>query len=71
MGTHFRAPWGIRLWAVTCGVLALLALVAWRSGPPTSTALLAITIGAAAFMVRGYSVVDGQLLVHRLGWATK
>ena len=71
MGDHFRAPWGVKLWTVTCGVLSVLAFVAWRSGPPTFSALLAITIAAAAFMVRGYSVVDGQLLIHRLGWSTK
>ena len=26
---------------------------------------------AAAFGVRGYSVSDGQLLIHHLGWATR
>jgi hypothetical protein len=71
MATHFRAPWGVKLWAATCGFVALFAFVAWRSAPPTSSVLLVIAIGAAAFMVRGYSVVDDRLLIHRLGWSTK
>jgi hypothetical protein len=30
-----------------------------------------IVLVAAAFAIRGYSVVEGKLLIHRLGWATK
>lgn len=71
MGTHFHAPWGTKLWATTLGFLAIVAIVAWRAGPPASWVMLVIAIGTAAFMVRGYSVVDGRLLVHRLGWSTK
>ena len=71
MGTHFHAPWGTKLWATTIGFLGIFAIVAWRAGPPASWGMLAIAIGAATFMVRGYSVIDGRLLVHRLGWSTK
>ncbi|MGD8816102.1 MAG: PH domain-containing protein [Acidobacteriota bacterium] len=71
MAAHFRAPWGAKLWIVTLAFLGLFAFVAWRTGPPASYGLLVIVIGASTFMVRGYSVVDGKLLVHRLGWSTK
>lgn len=29
---------------------------------------LLFVVGAAFFMVRGYSVTDGALIIHRLGW---
>ncbi len=71
LGTHFRAPWGTKLWAVTLVILAIVVYGVVTSGPPTSLVLVGVTLLAAAFMVRGYSVVDGKLLVHRLGWSTK
>jgi len=71
MATHFRAPWGTKLWTVTGLFLALVIFVAWRAGRPASWGLLAVAVVAATFMVRGYSVADGRLLVHRLGWSTK
>jgi hypothetical protein len=33
--------------------------------------ILAILLVAAAFAIRGYSVLEGKLLIHRLGWASK
>ena len=71
MGTHFHAPWSAKLWATTIAFLGILAIVALSAGPPAAWGMLAIAIGAATFMVRGYSVIDGRLLVHRLGWSTK
>ncbi len=71
MGTHFRAPWGTKLWVATIAFLLIIVVVTWRAGPPTSWVLLAVAVGAATFMVRGYSIVDDRLLVHRLGWSTK
>jgi hypothetical protein len=71
MAAHFRAPWGTKLWIATIGFLAVFVFVAWRAGPPAAYGLLAIAIAASTLMVRGYSVVNGMLLVHRLGWSTK
>ena len=71
MATHFLAPWGAKLWVATIGFLALFAFIAYRSGPPASYGILAVALVASTFMVRGYSIVDGKLLVHRLGWSTK
>lgn len=70
MAAHFRAPWGTKLKVITFGLLALFAAVAVATGPPVTWILLAIVFAAATFMVRGYSVIDGKLLVHRFGWAT-
>lgn len=70
MVKHFRARWGVKLKLITFGLLALFAVIAVTTGPPITLILLAIVIAAITFMVRGYSVMDGKLLVHRLGWAT-
>ena len=71
MGQHFKAPWGTKLWVMTAGVLAIL-VVALVTVKGWAALLLAAIVGLAlAFAVRGYSVLDGQLLIHRLGWATK
>ena len=70
MGTHFRAPWGIRLKLATGALLALFVFVSATTGPPATWILLAVVVIAATFAVRGYSVVDDKLLVHRLGWST-
>jgi len=70
MGTHFRAPWGIKLKLITAALLALFVFVSATTGPPVTWLLLAAVVCAAIFMVRGYSIVDDKLFVHRLGWST-
>ena len=71
VGQHFKAPWGTKLWVMTIGVLAIL-VVAFIAVKDWAALLLFAIVGLAlAFAVRGYSVLDGQLLIHRLGWATK
>lgn len=71
MGQHFKAPWGTKLWVMTAGVLAIL-VVAFVTVKGWAALLLVAIVGLAlAFAVRGYSVLDGQLLIHRLGWATR
>ena len=70
MGTHFHARWSTKVWAITLGFVALAAFVGVRGGPPAAYAMFAVVLGTAAFMVRGYSVIDGKLLIHRLGWST-
>ena len=69
--THFRAPWSRKLMITTGIVLALLAFVAsqlpWGGRP----LVLGIALLGLVFSVRGYSVMDGSVVVHRLGWATR
>jgi hypothetical protein len=71
MKQHFRAPWGRKLQATTALFLVICLAVFLTAPDPGRYVVLGIVLLAALFTVRGYSVVDGQLLVHRLGWATK
>jgi hypothetical protein len=71
MREHFGAPWGNRLKATTAVVLAILVLAVFTVKGWAVLVILAILGLALAFAVRGYSVVAGQLLIHRLGWATR
>jgi hypothetical protein len=68
---HFRAPWSAKLRAFTAGFLAIVALVAAFTPPLPSLLIVGIALLTALFSVRGYTVRDRTLLVHRLGWATK
>lgn len=70
-GTHFRAPMSSKLKIMTVLFLGLMTAVLFVASPPANLFLLAIVGITAAFMVRGYSVRPGVLLVHRLGWATR
>jgi hypothetical protein len=71
MRTHFFAPWSNRLKLFTAGfvLVGLVAMVAAQGWG--SLVILAIFLFAAAFAVRGYSVLDGKVLIHHLGWSTK
>lgn len=69
--THFSAPWSRKLQLTTLAFLALIAFVVIRSGPYASWVLLGVLLLAGFLSVRGYSVVDGQVLVHRLGWSNR
>lgn len=69
---HFNAPWGWTVWGVTALGAGALLVGAAVSGSVFVQALLGgILLSCLAFSVRGYSIVDGQVLVHRLGWATR
>lgn len=77
--THFRAPWSRAVKIITAVVIALtLALNAMPFlGRPALGLVAADTMAWGVllfclfFSVNGFSVRNGQLLVHRLGWATK
>lgn len=71
MRKNFRAPWGTKLWVMTVVVLGILAVVLVTAKGWTVLLLLGIVGLAMAYAVRGYSVTDSQLLILRLGWATK
>ena len=70
-GTHFRAPWSSRLKAFTAAFLVLMAVVVALTPMPTRLLPFVIVGITAAFSVRGYTVRPRELLVHRLGWATR
>ena len=71
MREHFFAPWSTRLKLMTGGLAAILIIAAAVTAGPGSLVILAILLVAAAFAIRGYSVMDGKLLIHRLGWSNK
>ena len=71
MREHFFAPWSTKLKLMTGGLAAILIVAAAVTAGPGSLVILAILLVAAAFAIRGYSVMDGRLLVHRLGWSNK
>ena len=71
MRQHFRAPWSSKLKGLTAAIVAILAVAAYAAKGWASMVMLGIVLIAAAFAIRGYSVVEGRLLILRLGWATK
>lgn len=79
---QFAAPWSTKLkilsavfTAVLVGVPLAVVADAGRLGLLEAAVVLgvplAVLVGSAAFMVRGYSVRDGAVWIHRLGWATR
>jgi hypothetical protein len=71
MREHFFAPWSTRLKLMTGGLAAILIVAAAVTAGPGSLVILAILLVTAAFAIRGYSVMDGRLLIHRMGWSNK
>jgi hypothetical protein len=71
MRQHFRAPWSTKLMLTTVLFAAILIAVAVINPGWGSAVAVGILVVGAAFAIRGYSVMDGKLLIHRLGWATK
>jgi hypothetical protein len=71
MRQHFFAPWSPRLKLMTVALLAVCLVAAYAAKGWGSLVILAIVLVAATFAIRGYSVIDGRLLIHRLGWSTK
>jgi hypothetical protein len=71
MREHFFAPWSTKLKLTTGGLGAILIIAAVATAGWGSLVILAIILVAAAFAIRGYSVMDSKLLIHRLGWANK
>lgn len=77
--THFRAPWSRTVKIISGVVIALtLALNALPFLVPPAfglvaadTAMWGVLLFCLFLSVNGFSVKNGQLLIHRLGWATK
>jgi hypothetical protein len=80
---HFRAPWSLPLILISAlgtGVCLAASVGVWlpwwrHHGPPTAAWVaflpLLIVVGCAPFTVRGYTITDTAVLVHRLFWATR
>ncbi len=77
--TVFKAPWSRSLKWMTGLLVSFLVLIAafgLTTGPrylltwSLSMVVMPLTIllGSACFMIRGYEVASGKLLVQRLGW---
>ena len=71
MREHFSAPWSTKLKLTTGGLAAVLLIAAVATAGWGSLVIAGIMLAAAAFAIRGYSVMDGKLLIHRMGWANK
>lgn len=71
MPQHFAAPWSLKLKLLSVAFGGLLLYAASQADPIGSVVIAGVLVFCAALAVRGYSVVDGQLLIHRLGWASR
>jgi transcriptional regulator with XRE-family HTH domain len=71
---HFGSPWSSGLKVMTGSTLFLLLITGistlWVS-PWIFHGIVALVLLCLAFAVHGYSVKDGQLLIHRTGWSTR
>jgi hypothetical protein len=71
MRQHYRAPWSTKL-KITTGVFLVICVVAaYLAKQWAPLVILGIVLAAAFLAVRGYSVLDGKVMIHHLGWATK
>ena len=72
---HFRAPWSQTVKVITAltavVMLALPFIISRESFHWLHWGLWGAFLFSLFFSVNGFSVRNGQLLVHRLGWATK
>src|SRR3954463_7063828 len=78
---QFDAPWGrlLRLMTSFCLVICLgiacIGIVSIPADHPLARLSmivipLLLLLGGACFMVRGYTLEDGRLIIHRLGWSS-
>lgn len=70
MRKQFRAPWDLKLIAMTSVVIIVFGGLNYAFPNLWSAILLwGIILGSAAFGVFGYSIQDGKLKILRLGWS--
>ena len=69
MRRQFTAPWDQKLKVLT--VVLSMALIAFSIyiNRPWSAVILLLLMVMMLFSVRGYTLKDGKLLVHRVGWS--
>ena len=70
MKSQYQAPWSRKL-IITTAFFAVLLIVAFivMNSLAATIFLSLILIVSVLLLVRGYSIVEGKLLIHRLGWA--
>ncbi|MDB6068350.1 MAG: hypothetical protein JWR26_4558 [Pedosphaera sp.] len=79
---RFGAPWSKELKLATtvclvvCIGVALIGIVSFPAAHPAARwnmilIPLLILIGGLLFMVRGYTIVQDELIIHRLGWSSR
>jgi hypothetical protein len=80
---RFAAPWGRLLWVTSTTLVCFLigvSLTGWaflpQRAPELSRWILLIVgplilLGSMPFVVRGYEVIPGMVLVRRLFWTTR
>lgn len=69
MKSHFAAPWSTKLKLLTAAFLLLCGAVYFYAGGISTAVVPALILACAVFAVRGYSIHDSKLLIHRLGWS--
>ncbi|MEM8600825.1 MAG: PH domain-containing protein [Bacteroidota bacterium] len=68
---HFPASWGTKLKVLTTVFVAILVGVSITAGTIGTIIALVILLLSLGLGVRGYSLSDDTLYVHRFGWATR
>lgn len=68
---HFHAPWSLKVKLMTAAVVAIIGVTYVISPLWASLPVVGILFGCFVFMIRGYSVTEDEILIHRLGWATR
>ena len=66
---QFTAPWDQKLKVITLAVSVALILLAVFLNKPWSPAILLLVLAMMVFSVRGYTLKEGKLFIHRLGWS--
>ncbi|WP_372807439.1 PH domain-containing protein [Pontiella sp.] len=70
MRQEFKAPWGRLLAGISSAAVFVLLFVAWK-GHAEGELVWLLPLGAflaVPFIVRGYAVENGRLLIRRVGW---
>jgi hypothetical protein len=79
-GNSFGAPWSktLKLMTAFCFVICIGIPLIGVSGFSVTPLLVRLVLllplfilaGGALFMVRGYTLTDRELIIHRLGWSS-
>lgn len=69
MYQHFAAPWSLRVKLFTAVFVLILGVAFSVAEGWGEIVILGILLGSLAFTVRGYSVGEGTVHIHRVGWA--
>jgi hypothetical protein len=68
MQNTFQAPWSTTLKLTTVLFVGILLLAAFAARGTATYIAVAILLGSMLLWIRGYSVQNGQVVVHGLGW---